>query len=193
MKRVLEERRKALENQFFEKENARLLAAFQEHESEDEDRAELASRCGLPSGPLVDKLMDVGVRAESLTALIVLPLVAVAWADSKVTPPERSVVLAKAEEFGIVDGSPAQALLKGWLDRRPPSALLEAWHDYVTALADQLETPDSETLAAHLVDAARSVAAADGGFLGIGPKTSADERAVLAQIARAFDETSADR
>jgi tellurite resistance protein len=193
MKRVLEERRRALENQFFEKENARLLAAFQEHESQDEDRAELARRCGLPSGPLGDKLMDVGVRAESLTALIVLPLVAVAWADSKVTPPERSAVLAKAEEFGIVDGSPAQALLTRWLDRRPPSALLEAWHDYVTALSDQLETPDSESLAEHLVDAARSVAAADGGFLGIGPKTSADERAVLAQIARAFDETSADR
>ena len=191
MKKTLEDRRKALENQFFEKENQRLLADFKARQNETDDRAALARRCGLPAGPLVDRLMDLGVRAESLTALIVVPLVAVAWADQNVSEPERSAVLRQAEEFGIVPDTPAHSLLESWLTRRPGAALLEAWHEYLKELSDQLDAPDPERLAEHLVEAARSVASADGGFFGIGPKTSGDERAVLAQIASAFDESSA--
>ena len=48
------------------------------------------------SGTLVARLVEIGIRSDTLAALCLIPLVEVAWADGRLDPPEREALLAAA-------------------------------------------------------------------------------------------------
>ena len=64
--------------------------------------------------------------------------------------------------------------------------LFNAWESYIKALASQLNEEQNRLLKNQIVGFAKMVAAAAGGFLGIG-KVSATEEKALAKIEKAFD------
>lgn len=72
--------------------------------------------------------MELGVRAETLAALAVVPLVEVEWADGALDAKERRTIV---ERSAISPNSTAAALLEAWLDRRPEPKLLVAWTQMV--------------------------------------------------------------
>jgi hypothetical protein len=183
----LRDRGKALENAFFEKQDHHLIDQLREIRERDTDRAELTRACGVQDEELLDRLLKGGVNVETLPALVLVPLVAVAWASRKVERAERFAVLEAAGEFGIVKDTPAYTLMEKWLTARPAENLVQAWQEYVGQLMQLMDPADREQFTRSVLQRAEGVANAAGGVLGIGPKTSREERAVLDQLAKALE------
>jgi hypothetical protein len=83
-------------------------------------------------------------------------------------------------------GDVSHELFERWLTERPPQALVDAWKDYVQAFANTMSNADRRALKAEVLQRAQGVAAAVGGFLGIGKKVSAPEQRVLEELGRVF-------
>ena len=146
----------------------------------------IAEASGLEDPALFARLAGLGIRAETLPALTLLPLVEVAWADGKLEAREREAVLAGAESTGIGVESPSHGLLRLWLEDRPPSDLTSIWREFIAAACGELSRDERRRLRANIVGRARRVAEAAGGILGLGSRVSAEEEAVLADLERAF-------
>jgi hypothetical protein len=186
MKDAFKERERAFEAHFFQEQNEALLQQLRDRREHEEARTELARMCGVEDERILDELLSQGVGAENLTALILVPLIAVAWADRDVSHDEAQVILRAADEFGIEAGTPAYELLRHWLAERPGDALIEAWTDYTRALGECFRPQDRKAFAKLVMRQAEGVARATGGLLGFGSKTSADEQRVLDRLALAF-------
>lgn len=183
--RVLDERRRALEEAFFRKQEERQLQRLHERRERDAAREALARHCRITDAALLDRLLDLGLRAETVDALVLVPLALVAWADGAIDPHEREALLRAAADRGIAQGSPGHALLEGWTEHRPAPELLDAWRDYLRAVLPALDAEQRRDLETTLLGRARAVAEAAGGFLGIGSVSKAEET-VLAALAAAF-------
>ena len=186
MKDALNTRGMALENEFFEKQNKHLIEELKAMRERDESRAELARACGVQDEALLDLLLKSGVNVETLPALVLVPLVAVAWASRKVERGERYAVLEAAADYGIVEGTPGYALLEKWLKVRPAENLVIAWEEYVGLLTEVMDPADRKDFTHSVLRRAEDVANAAGGVLGIGPKTSREEREVLDRLTKAL-------
>jgi hypothetical protein len=186
MKDGLHSRGRALENEFFEKQNQHLIEELKAMRKRDESRAELARACGVQDKELLDLLLKNGVNVETLPALVLVPLVAVAWATRKVERAERYAVLEAAADYGIVEGTPGHALLEKWLKVRPAENLVIAWEEYAGQLTEVMDPADRKEFSRSVLRRAEDVANAAGGVLGIGPKTSREEREVLDRLAKAL-------
>ena len=182
----LADRRKALEEEFFRKENARLAADFRLKRLTEESKAAMSRRSGISDDGVLDKLVELGIGEDTLAALALVPLVEVAWADGKMDAKERDAILKGAEAEGVEPGSAAFALLQDWLDNRPPPRLLAAWRDYIAALCEEMLPEDRKVLKREVLARARAVAEAAGGFLGLGGKISLEEEQVYGILETAF-------
>lgn len=177
----LDDRRKALEDAFFQKENEAALKKIREHREELAARGELCAATGVSDESLLDSLLAQGVKAESIAALMLVPVVAVAWADGKIDAGERRAIMEGAASNGIEPGQPAHEMLEGWLEVRPAERLFEAWGDYAAALCSELSEDDRIAFAEEVLARADKVARAAGGILGIG-SVSDEERVVMARL-----------
>ena len=184
----LRDREKALEESFFAKQSEKLREAMREREQAQVSRAELATVSGIADTEVLDKLLGLGIGAESWTALSIVPLVEVAWANGNVDEKERRAVLAGAEANGIVPAGPGHQILEGWLRNRPDGRLLQVWGEYIVGLCASLEPADRHALRDQVMGRARSVAKATGGFLGFGERISPEEEIVLQQLEKAFQQ-----
>ncbi len=182
---ILEDRRKALEEAFFRKENERLRARLQAEREQESARAALASDVGLQDKALLDRLVELGIHVDTIEALVLVPLAMVAWADGKIDARERDAVMRGAEASGITRGSPAHQLLDSWTAQPPPPALMDSWHAYIAALVVELSADQRWALEERILGRARAVAQATGGFLGIA-SVSREEEAVLKELESAF-------
>jgi hypothetical protein len=181
---ILGDRGRSLEEAFFRREDQRLLERRKELQTTATTREALARASGLTRTEVLDKLIALGIRAETVAALSFVPLVEVAWADGKLDAKERGAVLDRAREAGIASGSVAHELLEAWLDRRPDATLLLAWTQFVQGMCGQLSADEATGMKAALLERARTVAGASGGLFG--SKISGAEADVLAQLERAF-------
>lgn len=178
----LDDRRDALENAFFARQEAAMRERMREAEQTRTRRESLRAASGLTDEAALDRLDALGVSPETLAALSLVPLVAVAWADGSLDDRERAAVLSGAAEAGVEPGGPAHGLLDRWLSAPPPPELTETWAAYVRAL----DADTRASLRASVTGRARRVAEAAGGVLGIGRKVSAAEEAALSRLDAAF-------
>ena len=182
---TLEERGKALENQFYEKENQDKLAAMKSKLDSQRTKEELRKASGMTDDAVLDKLVHLGLRANTIAALSLVPLIQVAWADGAIQDNERTAILQGAHGKGLEQGTAGYELLQTWLQKPPSEELFTAWEAYIKALVGQLSEEQNRLLKNQIVGFAKMVAAAAGGFLGIG-RVSASEEKVLARIEAAF-------
>ena len=182
---TLEERGRALENQFYDKENQEKLAAMKEKLDTQGSREELRKASGMTDEAVLDKLVALGLRGNTIAALSLVPLIQVAWADGKIQDNERTAILQGAHGKGLEKGTAGYELLQTWLQSKPPIDLIEAWEAYIKALAGQLNVEQNRLLRNQIVGFAKMVAGAAGGFLGIG-RISSEEEKVLERIEAAF-------
>ena len=183
---VLKERGDALENEFFARRNAKAAEALRAKLAAEESRDSLAKAAGIPDESVLDALEAAGITAESLAALALVPLVAVAWADGKLDDGEREAIIRAAEQAQVGDEN--RALLDGWLSAAPDAGLLEAWKGYVGSIRGAMEAGAYSALRERIVGGARQVAESAGGFLGLGNKVSASEAAVLEELEASFED-----
>ncbi len=174
-------REKALEDAFFHKVDAELLASLRSQMHARENLDELAAASGIRDRQLLQELLDLGITAENLLVLWLVPLTQVAWADGSVDLKERRAVEDAMAEQGFAANSPAWKLLESWLDHPPSEDVLEAWREYATSLIQHTDPDQRVQLEHELLGRARDVARAAGGVLNMGGVSRAEE-AVLRQI-----------
>ncbi|MBZ0160816.1 MAG: hypothetical protein K8G79_11890, partial [bacterium] len=135
---ILKDRGRDLEDEFFRREDQRLIERLNELKAAEMTREALAKASGITKTAVLDRLMALGIRAETVTALFMVPLVEVAWADGTLDAKERRAILDRTGDSGVSRGSAEYALLEAWLDRRPDPKLLTAWTHLVQGLCEQL-------------------------------------------------------
>jgi len=182
---TLEERGRALENQFFDKENKAKLAAMKAKMEGQQTREELRKASGMTDDAVLDRLVALGLRANTIAALSLVPLIFVAWADGSIQDNERNAILQGAHGKGLETGTDGYELLNTWLAKQPGDELFEAWESYIKALASQLNDEQNRLLKNQIVGFAKMVATSAGGILGFG-KVSGSEEKALARIEGAF-------
>jgi hypothetical protein len=183
---ILRDRGRSLEEQFFLKEDQRLLQRLRDLQAAEHTREALAKAAGVSKREILDRLLAAGLRPETIAALGLVPLVEVAWADGKLDARERSAVLERARTLGLVPGTTAHDLLEAWLNRRPDPGLLDAWTQMIRGIRDELGPAEADRLKDGLLEQARAVASASGGVLGLGSRVSGAEAAMLARLEAAF-------
>ncbi len=184
----LKAREKAFEDMFFQKKNEELIEAMRAKKTRDEQFSALGSVLGVDSSTLIDPLLDLGLRGENVAALVLAPLVSVAWADRNLDNEERRVILKAEDDFDIDSESEAGQLLASWLEFRPHESLLDAWAGYVGEICKVLGAEERARLRDDIVSRAHRIASAvEKSFLrGGGPTEEA--LAVVARIEAAFDD-----
>jgi hypothetical protein len=179
--------RRELEDKFFLERDMELLEALREETASKEDKQALSDTSGIVDDDLLCQLVEIQVSHETVAAISLVPLIAVAWADGSIDIGERKAVLAAAAESGVDKQHAGYELLKCWLKNKPDAQLLEIWKNYVATLSLKLDEPSRALLKEGLLGRARTVAKAAGGILGLGNKISDSEQAVLEELERAFD------
>jgi hypothetical protein len=180
---ILRDRGRSLEDEFFHREDQRLRARLKELHAAETAREALSRASGITNPTVLQTLMELGIRAETVAALSLVPLVEVAWADGTLDAKERREVVDKA---GVAPGSAESTLLEAWLDRRPEPRLLTAWTHLVQGMCEHLDADGIARLKTSLLERARAVAAASGGVFGVGSKVSRAEADMLGTLEAAF-------
>lgn len=145
-------------------------------------RAELGAELDLRDGSLLERLIELGITADTAAAFEAVPLVQVAWADGSIACAERWCVLRAATAVGVELGSPAHAQLELWLRHPPEEAIFDAWLAFASGHAN--EGAHAETLRRLLIEV-RDVAEVAGGLLGF-RKVSPAERKVISHVEAAL-------
>lgn len=182
----MDDRRQALEESFFKKENERILAEFRSNAAREEQEAELARVSGVTDGALLDRLFESGFRAETWIVISLVPLIEVAWADGEVSDAERAAVLEAAKTDGIIANDGARGLLESWLANKPAPDLRAEWKAYVQEIDPLLDPADRERLQRETLQRAQTVARAASGLLGLSRWISKVEDQVIEDLMSAF-------
>ncbi len=175
-----------LEQAFFHEKQATQLATLRDQTAVQERKQALRSASGLKDDAVLERLAALEISPATLSAVSLVPLVEVAWADDTMADKERAAVLEAAASEGITPGAPAYELLSTWLAIRPGAGLRQAWGGYVRALCGELTSEQSHALRDQLIGRARGVASAAGGLLGIA-SISRKEEAVLLELEAVFE------
>jgi hypothetical protein len=184
---VLKRRGQALEEAFFAKRDQELIASMWERVVRDDLQAAMRESGGPVDEATLDYLTQQGIGPKTLAALKLVPLVVVCWANGVVEPEERELVMQSAAKNGLQPGMPGYDLLRTWLENRPDAELFESWKGYVHGIASNADPATKTALKQEVLATSRAVAEAAGKIFGYFLGTSAEEKAVLREIERAFD------
>lgn len=182
----LENNGRLLEDRFFLEQDRILVEKLRELRKVEESKQALSAVSGITNGAVLQKLVDLDIHPEIVASLAVVPLVEVAWADGRIEDKERAAIMEASAQGGMAKGSPDYEILERWLSRRPGPELLEAWTHYVQGLCEMMAPDERQALRRDLVDRARRVAEAAGGFLGLTSPISRAEQAMLGTLEAAF-------
>jgi hypothetical protein len=182
---LTEKRRQTLEDMFFHEQDRRIIEQRAKLQQLKQTKANLATVSGIHDDALLEKLIALEIGPETLTTLIGIPLIEVAWADGQMDEKERKKLFEYAEKAGLRQKGLDPKIMSAWLKNRPDPALLKAWKQYVQTLCKELNAHEREALRDEVMADARSVAEAAGGILGLGT-ISAEEKAMLKTLEEAF-------
>jgi hypothetical protein len=176
---------KALEESFFARENEKLLNKMRAEAAREKKKQQLAEVLKIDEDQILDRLVELDIEPETAIAVTVVPLVEVAWADGEISSKERKAALRAAEERGIAPGSETWQLFEDWLEHRPDPELMEIWKGFMKSLLESLDPAIADAVKERVMNRARGVAEAAGGFLGLG-SISDQEQAVLDEMEQAL-------
>lgn len=138
---------------------------------------------------LIEELNYLGIDEESHRVIALLPLVQVGWADGRIQPAEREIILAAAHQRGLVAGDGAR-VLKGWLEHPPTRSYQQRGRAVLFELARRQgalgEGFKLETIE-EVLELCQKVASAAGGVFGFIGRVEPSEKEVLQEIAQALD------
>lgn len=177
--------RSKLEEAFFLKKDIDILKKLKEMQRLKETKEALAEASGIHDDMVLQKLVDLDIRPESVASVSVVPLVIVAWADGEMEAKEKKAVLSAVEKLGWTKDGWDYSLLNRWLEHKPAVSLLDAWMHYVGALCKRMSDEEVERFKEEIMSHAKTVALACGGVLGIG-KISGEESKLLKKLSSAF-------
>jgi hypothetical protein len=185
-KGVLEPEQGQLGDAFFtgdaEAHRAQLQLAMEEGSAQ----SKIAEATGIQDGSVLKELAGLGIRVETLSALSLIPLIHIAWADGEMDERERAAVLEAAAVIGLESDSTSCRLLEIWTLEQPPIDLVNAWKAFVRSLSGELAEYESANLARNLLERAERVAKVAGDALDRSPHVSGVELSALRELQAAF-------
>jgi hypothetical protein len=187
-KEFLGDRRRAQEEEYFQKREQELIAKLQQRSREEATRQRMAERTGVADEEVLRDLEGLGYTLETVMLLHLVPLLQMAWADGGVSDRERSLIIEAARARGIEDGSTADRQLGTWFTTRPSADLFEKTLRAIGAILRARPSEERVASQRDLLSYSVAIASASGGILGFG-RVSAEERSVLARISEEFERT----
>lgn len=181
-----DDRRKALEEQFFQKHDKELVQKLKDTADKAASKEELKQLTGITNEQVLDALGELKMGGAATLVMSLYPIIHVAWADGSITAAERKVVLDLARTIGLEADSPAHEYLSKWLSEKPELSWHSLWAEYVKALVAQMKPDDKLMLKNTVLGRARLVAEASGGFLGLAFRVSSAEKACLDEMDQLF-------
>ncbi len=182
---------KVSEEEYFRKKEKELIEKLKTKAAAEAHRKGLAEAIGLEDQQILDVLQEMGFDRSTVVLLFLFPLLQVAWSDGEVSEEERALILQAARTHGVEEGSPAFEKLSGLLRTQPASVLFDRALRVIQDLLKFQKVESRQTTGTKLIDACERVAAASGGFLGLGPRVSAKEKEALRRVASAIGEKHA--
>jgi tellurite resistance protein len=182
MSDALHKRQRALEEEFFAKKNQQLRDKLKATFDQEVTRESLKAATGITDPAVLERLIALQLRGETMAAFWLYPLVEVAWADGKLDGKERDAILEAAVAGGIERGSPGFEMLESAMADGPTEARRKVWFAYAKDLAERLDPSERRRVRDDLVGRIRRVAEASGGLLGVGKVSSAEQRILDAVV-----------
>lgn len=178
------ERGRALEEEYFRKKDRELIEKLRRASEADRARDALSHQTGLTDLAMLADLDELGLTADTVSLLPLVPVVELAWAEGGITPAERQMVLALARSRGIAEGSAADIRLNSWMASRPTPEQFAKATRVMSALLDSGAPVAKDLTADQLVKYCEQIASASGGLFGLPFRAvSMEEQALLARIA----------
>lgn len=174
-------RRRALEEQYFQKREQELIEKLRRRGEEDAKRRRMAEQTGVADEEILQDLQALGYTPETVMLLHLLPLVQVAWAEGGVSDGERDLIMQAARSRGIEGDSAAGRQLTDWLANRPSDAVFDKTLRAIGAMLQASSPAERGASQRDLLSYCTAIASASGGILGFG-KVSDEERQLLARI-----------
>ena len=188
----LTERSRKSEEDYFRRREQELIDKLRKKTEAEAHRQGLAEAIGLENEQILDVLREMGFDRATVVVLFLIPLIQVAWSDGSISDRERTLILEAAHAHGVKEGTPAHEKLNAWLAARPPEQTSERALHVMRDLMVFQSTDAREATTGRLIDACERIAAASGGFLGLGSKISAEEAAVMKRVASEIERAHAE-
>jgi hypothetical protein len=188
----LTERSRKSEEDYFRRKEQELVEKLRQKAEAEAHRKGLAEAIGLENEQILDVLREMGFDRATVVALFLVPLLQVAWSDGSLSDRERALILEAARAHGINEGTPAHAKVTEWLAARPSEELTERALKVIRDLLTFQSTDARQSTTGKLMDACERIAAASGGFLGLGSKISPEEAAVMKRVASEIERANAE-
>ncbi len=183
-------RGKALEEEYFHRKEKELREKLRRRREQEAQLKEIADATGNPNEEILKTLQELGYSRDTVALLHYVPLLSVAWADGKVSPQERALIVEAARLHGVTEGSAADKQLNEWINHRPSEEFFEKTLRIAGSLMETTPGGDGSDGSQGILEEATRVAEASGGILGFGSKISNEERALLERIAAALGKNS---
>lgn len=183
---MMKERGRGEEADYFRRADEKLVQKMRERARLTEVADALAAKLRVDDAELLRRVTGLGLDHETGAAILLAPLVQVAWAEGHVSEAERAVVLELAASRGIAAGMAAHGQLVEWLRERPSDAVFETAMEVMRVGFSVLPEAERQERIAGLVEACRRVAEASGGglatLIGLSGRVTGEESAVLDAI-----------
>jgi hypothetical protein len=187
--RPLEPMRVAHEEDYFARQNRLLIEKLRDKMAHEPAAEQLAAASGIKDQELLDALTHLGITAETLPLVELVPLLEVAWADGEVQPREEALLRRAAVEHGIAPGTPAHVEFEKMLKAPPAGPLYDAALNFMRAMLHAMPPEEAARARQDLTSVAMSVADATGGWFGVLNKVEPSERTALKHIANLLAES----
>lgn len=187
MKDLFKDRERGIEADYFHKQDAKLIQKIRERAHLQEVALALAEKLQVDDPALLARVAGLGLTRETGAAILMAPLVQVAWADGEVTDGERAILLEQVAVRGIVAGSPPHTQLLAWLRERPSDDVFDTALEVLTVGFGVLPAVERGERIGALLEACNRIAAASGGLatlLGLTRGISGEEAAVLETLTK---------
>ncbi|QDG53383.1 hypothetical protein FIV42_22345 [Persicimonas caeni] len=135
------------------------------------------------SDEVAAEALALGFDSETARVLPLVPLIQMAWADGSVTTAENEKVLELAYRFGIEREGPAHNFLTLLLGEQPSDVFFERVDRVIAHLVEEQPNYWQDK---SVVDLAREVAEASGGFFKLTSPINGDEKKLLDRFAELF-------
>lgn len=182
----LDDRRKALEEQFFQKHELELVQKMKDAAAKASSKEALQKLTGISDEKVLEALSELKLGGAATLVMSLYPVIEVAWADGNIDAKERAAIMEASKSIGLEPSSPAWEYLSKWIAQKPELSWHTLWVDYVKALVAKMSPDDKALLKNTVLGRSLAVAEASGGFLGVAFKVSDAEKRVLEKLEQAF-------
>ena len=175
------------EEEYFLRAEAELLEKVRVRAAKEAERKAMGEQHGIEDPEILAAFEDAGYDRHTVRILHLVPILQIAWVDGEISKAEREEILRLAAARGVDEGSAAHARLLSWLDSPPSPEFFERTMTILARLIEALPEDREAAFQGEIMTSALKVASASGGFLGLGSKVSAEEKALLAHFAESFE------